>query len=198
MRKHNLVRKLTRMPPRTLATRLAGLGVGLVVGSGCGGGSTTQDMSMVTDMAVKTDLGAVADLAPGPDLLVPPDMQPPTAVGVPSGCQASATANDVYTIVQSKCAIANCHGTNSVHFQITSAADMKTKWINKKADQADSSTLMPYVTPSDVNKSYVVYKLIGEQGKVSPYGGVTMPQGSAMLTSAQICTFTAWIKSGAN
>lgn len=197
MRNHDLVRKLTRKPSCTLVT--VGLGFGLGVTAllgGCDGGSTTQDMA-VADMAVKTDL-SVPDLAPGPDLLVPPDMQPPTAVGVPSGCPASATANEVYAIVQTKCAIANCHGTNSVHFQITSAADMKTKWVNKKADQADNSTLMPYVTPSDVNKSYVVYKLIGEQGKVSPYGGVTMPQGSAMLTSAQICTFTAWIKSGAN
>lgn len=196
MRNHDLVRKLTRKPSCTLVTLGLGLGVTALLGGGCDGGSTTQDMA-VADMAVKTDL-SVPDLAPGPDLLVPPDMQPPTAVGVPSGCPASATANEVYAIVQTKCAIANCHGTNSVHFQITSAADMKTKWVNKKADQADNSTLMPYVTPSDVNKSYVVYKLIGEQGKVSPYGGVTMPQGSAMLTSAQICTFTAWIKSGAN
>jgi hypothetical protein len=195
--------KPSNSPLLTLGLWLPLLGAGavLIASSGCGKGSSgsgsTADLAPPSDLGSPTDQAPPSDLAVPSDLATPPDLAPPV-VALPSGCPSSATAANVYSIVQTSCAInSNCHGTSSSHFQIASVADVKTLWVNVNADQA----LVPFprVTPSNVNRSYLLYKLVGQQNKVapSPACGAQMPSGST-LTQAQICTFVAWVSSGAN
>ena len=60
-----------------------------------------------------------------------------------------------------------------------------------------SSSALPYVTASDIDKSYLLYKLTGEQLKVPNGNGSQMPQGAALLDSEK-CRFVRWVKNGAN
>ena len=142
--------------------------VAVATGCGCGGGSSST-----------------ADLSVAPAKL--------TLTNVPTGCPTTETAADRYsTVVASSCALANCHGTSGLGYQLFSAADMRAQWIDKPV-KLYSTVGLSYITPGDLNKSFIMYKLTGSQGQ---YGGM-MPSTGA-LTSAQICKFVAWIGSGAN
>jgi len=58
---------------------------------------------------------------------------------------------------------------------------------------------LPRVTPGDIDKSYVMYKLTGQhQDAGYPGSGVRMPfDGPPYLNDAQMCLVINWIKSGA-
>jgi hypothetical protein len=53
------------------------------------------------------------------------------------------------------------------------------------------------VTASNVDMSYLMYKLVGQQGTVGGRGGL-MPKGGRRLADADLCKFIVWIKEGAN
>lgn len=172
-----------------------------VLGSGCtptGGAADAggaPDQSVAMDLATAADMAMPRDLTVPPDLTAPPDLAP-AKVSLPTNCPASATLAEVYAVFQTSCsANSGCHGANSIHFSALNAAELKTKWVNVDAHQPPMP--MPYVTPNNVDRSYVLYKLRNEQAKVSYNGGGYMPQGAAMLTDADVCKFVAWIRSGA-
>lgn len=124
---------------------------------------------------------------------------PGLTVTVPSGCATGVTADKLYTdVVQGTCAVSSCHGAGSqgTFFTISSAADMKAKWVSQASTQAPQ---VPRVTAGDANKSFVLYKLIGEQEKAAGQGkgGARMPLGGDKLSDRQICEFVSWIKEGA-
>lgn len=116
-----------------------------------------------------------------------------TLMNVPTGCPTSESAADLYTtVVANTCAVANCHGQNGNAFLLQNPADLRAQWVNKPS-KLYAAVAQPFVTPNDVNKSWIMYKLTGSQG---PYGS-KMPSAGA-LTSDQVCKFVAWINSGAN
>ncbi len=169
---------------------------------GCGNSSTgnmpdmhiTQhDLSMsISDMSV----------AMHPDMAVPPppsDMSPPKLSGYPTDCVAGATAAMVYSnVVSPSCALNNCHGTNFIHWNAgNSATTMRQALVGVPADQAAP---MDRIKPSDLNNSYLMYKLLNEQAEVvsEPTAGSQMPLNASMLTHDQLCYFISWILAGAN
>lgn len=163
---------------------------GLVVALGavglaaCGGGTTpsnTTDMSTNTmrDMAT----GTPADMAMAPPMLT-----------VPAGCtpmMAGQTSSTLYsTIVMAKCSGQTCHSNLTVP-ALKSAAD-----VLALKNKQSSTPSMPYVTPGNINNSYLLYKLTGEQLKVPSGSGGRMPEGSP-LPDSDICKFIQWVATGA-
>jgi len=69
---------------------------------------------------------------------------------------ASVTADMLYPVMQRNCTFSGCHDANGVPYGVSSAADMKTKLTGAAAE----ATRMPRVTPGDVDKSYLIYKLM--------------------------------------
>ncbi len=62
-------------------------------------------------------------------------------------------------------------------------------------DQPANGASLDYVTPGDVEGSYLVHKIRNTQASVGGGGGI-MPQGG-MLTDDEIATIEDWIEDGA-
>lgn len=165
------------------------VGLFLAVGlAACGGNtsSNTGDMSTtVRDMATSTPV----DMA-----MVPPKLT------VPAGCtpmMAGQTSSTLYTtIVMGKCAGSSCH-SNLTPPLLKSAADVLA--LKNKASSAMS---MPYITPSNIDASYLLYKLTNEHLKVPGGNGARMPDATAVpalpaLVDSDICKFIQWAATGA-
>jgi hypothetical protein len=163
---------------------------GLVVALGavglaaCGGGTTPSN---TTDMSTNT----TRDMATG----TPVDMaMAPPKLTVPAGCtptMAGQTSSTLYsTIVMSKCAGQTCHSNLTVP-ALKSAAD-----VLALKNKQSSTPSMPYVTPGNIDNSYLLYKLTGEQLKVPSGSGGRMPEGM-VLTDSDICKFIQWVATGA-
>lgn len=61
-----------------------------------------------------------------------------------------------------------------------------------------SASDYPYVDPGfDINRSYLLYKLTGEQRKVPHGGGDPMPPSGGLIDDPSLCLVINWIKSGA-
>lgn len=181
---------------RTFTRLVSTLVVVLPLGFGaCDSGST---MGM-TDMPMTMTNPDMSMGTAKTDMTAPPDMVPATVTGLPTDCVAGATAAMVYTnVVSTKCAVDMCHGTNSNHWTANSAATMKTALVNKPADQLRS---MNRITPSDINHSYLMYKLTGQQLKVQGdplIAGAQMPDKNPPLDHDSLCYFISWINAGAN
>ena len=149
---------------------VCGLPLLFAIPAGCGGGGGS---STIADMTV-----------------VPAAL---TLANVPSGCPTTQTAAELYsTVVGPTCAVASCHGTNGTSFSLASATDMHDKWVGKRSGLYPAIA-QPYVTATDLNQSWIMYKLTGSHGQY----GSKMPIGGT-LTTAQLCKFVAWINSGAS
>ena len=92
-------------------------------------------------------------------------------------------------VVQPKC---GCHTGGSGGLTMTDAATVKGNNVGVGATNAD----MDRVTAGDVDHSYLLFKILGQQNNVPGGGGSTMPLGST-LTDAQKCLLVNWVKSGA-
>ena len=148
----------------------------LLLVAACGKDNTTMDMTMTNkDMA--------------PDMSVPPDMTivPPT-FDVPAGC-ATATVglSSFYTnIISNTCAQANCHVSGGIPPLMGpgNMAMFKTNVIGVSAGRTPSS--LKLVATNDLNNSFLIYKITGQQTKVQS-GGSQMPNNLAALTATQQC-----------
>jgi hypothetical protein len=147
----------------------------------------------------------VADLStpdlsvpPGPDLQQPPDLAPPMVTGLPTDCTGTVNSTKLYTdVVGVRCALSNCHGgAGAPYYRIDSASDMVTKWVGQMSLGNNS---MNFITAGNVNQSYVMYKVTGQQGKVVPaaYAGNQMPLGNTPLDHDELCELIQWINQGA-
>lgn len=135
----------------------------------------------------------------GPDMLTPPDMTvvPPTFT-VPGSC-ATATVNlaAVYPIINTNCATVNCHRAGATA-PVMGPNDMnmfKTNVVGVTAGRQPST--VNYVTASNLDNSFLVYKVTGQQGKVQ-FGGNQMPSNLPPLSATDQCTIINWVRSGAN
>ena len=70
------------------------------------------------------------------------------------------------------------HGGGSGGLMFNDAASFKAATVNVKATKAD----MNRITPGNIDASYILYKLHGQQGKVPGGGGGQMPLGGNQLS----------------
>ncbi len=84
-----------------------------------------------------------------------------------------------------------CHGGGSGGLKFNDAASFKAATVNVDSSGAD----MKRITPGNINESYVLYKLHGQQGKVPGGGGALMPQGGNQLPDDKMCLMINWVKS---
>lgn len=151
------------------------------------------------DLAVAVDMASgKEDMATGtPDLSTPPvDMATaPTVTGLPTCTDTGVTADVVFsTVASTSCAVAGtCHSKGEGGLTFTSGATLKSALVGVASKQ---TTLIPLVTASDIDHSYIMYKLSDQQTKVMGRGGM-MPRGGARLSDANLCKFIVWIKEGA-
>lgn len=153
------------------------------------------DMNVGTgDLRPPPDL-RVVDLVPPPDLFIP-DLAPATIDPKPACADAVVSAATLYTTVQAKCTGGGaCHLNGGMAGQLSLGANstqMRAALVNVDG----SFSTFKRVKPSDVDGSLLIYKLVGQQGKI-PGGGGQMPQGDN-LNAAELCLFYNWVKSGAN
>jgi hypothetical protein len=113
---------------------------------------------------------------------------------------------DVAPILARSCAFSSCHasqrsGNHGVFLAAKSSEDMKAvKASLVRASVAMPS--MPYVTPGDPDKSFLLHKLDGdlcafEESCVGGSCGSSMPQGNAILPEASRDAVRRWIAQGA-
>lgn len=136
------------------------------------------------------DGGADAGLR---DLAGPPPDLPPPKVTLPASCPtASLTAAQIFDqVFRSRCDNTNCHGGPLLP-ALKRATDLPLM-----VGQASASDF-PYVDPSfDLNRSYLLYKLTGEQRRVPHGGGDAMPPNAGLIDDASLCMVVNWIRSGA-
>ena len=157
-----------------------------------------RDMAVIKeDMAGGRDLSAPADLSTPPDLSMPPaDMASggPRVTGLPTCAITGVTADTVFNdVAKLGCANGRCHATGAAGLTFTSGATLKSAMVGVASKQTSA---VPLVTASDVDKSYLMYKLVNQQGTVMGSGGL-MPKGGAILPDADLCKFIVWIKEGA-
>jgi hypothetical protein len=155
----------------------------------CGGSTTgTPDMPPTPN----TD-GGTADLSTSADMtFVPPTLDV-------SACAAgtSTLGTNVYPIIMATCATASCHspGVTSPNM----AGGKSTFFTNvvgvASATSRPSLPNLKFVVANDVNNSFLLYKILGQQSKI-PSGGGSMPLGGS-LTAAQQCLIINWVRGGA-
>ena len=175
---------------------LCSLIAAVALSAACGKDNT---MPGTGDMAVKPG----SDLAMGPvDMAMnPPDMAPPK-LDIQNCATATVTAASFYSTVinqgtgtaNSTCASAGCHVAAGMG--ATPAMDTMATFIANLKGKPSSAT-MNYVTPNDVDKSFLLYKITGQHLRVQQFGE-QMPSLKPALSAMQQCTIINWVRSGAN
>jgi len=157
------------------------------------------DLAGPADLAGgKNDLAVAVDMAGGtPDLSMPPrDLGGgPMVTGLPTCTDTGVTADILFsTVARSSCAVTgDCHSKGDGGLTFTSGATLKSAMVGIASKQTG---VIPLVTASDVDRSYLMYKLTNQQATVMGRGGM-MPRGGMRLTDANLCKFIVWIKEGA-
>ena len=173
---------MNRHSPRSLLLLLALTGA-------CGSNQTTPPADMTS---MTRDLGT-SDLAttPAGDMTV----VPPKLTGV-TCASATVTAAMVYSsVIMNNCAGSGCHqgnGATTLPLFGTSSTSFRAAVVSKQ-----SSATMNYITPSDIDNSYLLYKIFNQQQKVSGGGGGQMPDNANPLSTANMCLLVNWVRSGA-
>lgn len=158
------------------------------------GSSRDQSIPSISDLAQR-DLAVIRDLTPPPDLAMPPDLLPPVLNPVPACANATVTATMVFPVVMASCDNGGgCHVGAGMAGGLalgSTATSFRNALVNKTSGQSP----MQLVNPSQVNTSYLLYKLYNQQFKAG--GGGPMPAGG-MLSATDQCLFFNWVRSGAN
>jgi OmcA/MtrC family decaheme c-type cytochrome len=93
-------------------------------------------------------------------------------------------------ILVPRCATSACHASGSV-YPTLEAASAYDALVSAPSFEAS----MPLVTPSDVTKSYLDFKLRGDMSSAGGSGSIMPPDGA--LAPADIAAIEAWIANGA-
>lgn len=141
--------------------------------SGSTGDGSTSTGSSGGDTASSTSTGDT-----GSEAMLEPVGCAPAAVGV----------NAAFTgAIQGNC---GCHGGGAGGLTFNDMASFKAATVNVMATNAD----MQRITPGDINESYLLYKLHGQQLKVPGGGGSQMPFGGPQLSDTAQCLMINWVK----
>ncbi|MBL8952263.1 MAG: hypothetical protein JNK82_15905 [Myxococcaceae bacterium] len=138
-------------------------------------------------------------VSPGGDAGIDAGPQPKLSALPDCGTAPSdaGTANDLYTniVVPYGCASGGCHGgTPPNHFEILDGPTFRTVML----EESDQVPGLPRVTPGNLHRSYVMYKLL-DQHKDAGYSGSgeRMPFGGPYLSDSEVCSVANWITAGA-
>jgi hypothetical protein len=143
---------------------------------------------------VDTDLGDRPDFRPPPDLTPPPML-----TNVPDCAMATVTAEALYTqVARDRCTARYCHGSQDpvANFKFESSAQMRSVWLGRFSTQSG----IPFVSSRNLDRSYVIWKLLDQHGRFGPPNmtGSRMPlPPREALSTADLCLFINWIRSGA-
>ena len=108
-----------------------------------------------------------------------------------TGAAASASFSSIRdNVLVPRCATSACHAKGGVYPSLESA-DAYAALVNAPSFEA----AMPLVTPNDVSKSYLDFKLRGDMTSAGGSGAI-MPTDGA-LAPADIAAIEAWIANGA-
>jgi hypothetical protein len=115
--------------------------------------------------------------------------------GTPSDAGTVADVFNTLTINYG-CSAGGCHGGMPFfNFHLDNdAGSLRDAWVNVKSLQSPLNR----VTPGDIDQSYVIYKLWGQQADAGADGfGDRMPQGAPPVTNADLCQVINWVNAGA-
>src|SRR5262249_4518895 len=149
-------------------------------GGGLGCGKHPEDVDMGADQDLR---GVTQDLAPPEDL----NGAAVAVTGLPQTCPPGVNAAALYTVASMRCgtgAGSGCHGADMPTLVgFTSADEMTRRLVNNTSVQVP---LMVRAKPGNIDQSYMMYKIMGQQKK--PGGsGDRMPSGRVMLPVTEIC-----------
>jgi cysteine-rich repeat protein len=116
---------------------------------------------------------------------------PPMPLMPPDCAPAQVSAGQAWQAVAGAC---NCHGKG-----VGTALIFKDGPSFRDSMVGVPSTMatIDIVTAGDVDRSYLLFKLLNQQTNVVGGGGNPMPIGK-VLTEGQLCTVIEWVRSGAN
>ncbi len=105
----------------------------------------------------------------------------------------AVTATNVFmSVVSVKCAPCHTGVGQSGGLNMKDAATLKANTVGV----ASTNAAIPRVTASNLDNSFLIYKILGQQLKAPGGGGSSMPLGGS-LTMAEQCTVINWVKFGA-
>jgi cysteine-rich repeat protein len=107
----------------------------------------------------------------------------------PNCAPASVAAAQVYDAVKPNC---GCHANGAGSLKFTSAASFRDSMV----DVDPTTATMKLALPGDIHQSYVIYKILNQQGSVVGGSGGPMPLGKP-LSDDKKCLMINWVKSGA-
>ncbi|MBL8635410.1 MAG: hypothetical protein JNM40_19440 [Myxococcales bacterium] len=135
---------------------------------------------------------------PRPDLAIPPNADLAgtdlasysyKSTKLPTCTPATVTATQLFnSVVSASC---SCH-KSSASPRMNTASDLYNNLVNKNARLAQ----MKLVTPGDITRSYVLFRLTSEGDQI-PGGSAGYMPLSGMMGSSQLCQFVNWVRSGA-
>ncbi|MFZ6184237.1 DUF4215 domain-containing protein [Nannocystis pusilla] len=116
---------------------------------------------------------------------------PPMPLMPPDCAPAQVSAGQAWQAVAGAC---NCHGKG-----VGTALIFKDgpSFRDSMVGVPSSMATIDIVTAGDVDRSYLLFKLLNQQTNVVGGGGNPMPIGK-VLTEGQLCTVIEWVRSGAN
>jgi hypothetical protein len=155
------------------------LGISLLVFSACGGEGSSP---------ARDDAGLRADSTPAGDANVSSDASDEKGLGVTCSGASPSFATDVTPILHR-----SCSGGEICHSGLSTNAWPYEELVNAPAANCASAGVR--VTPSDLDKSYLIHKLtgVGMCPETMP-----MPRGRPRLPDAEIQTIADWICAGAH
>lgn len=164
----------------------------------CGGSDPVAPVT-TNDAALDSSPSASPDTA----LDAAPDVEPeaasaPPTLTIPDSCaSANVTVNAVYNaIIETKCATASCHAQGQTPPSMSGGASaFRGAVVNVSAGRGAMPDMF-YVKPNDPDKSFLLYKVLGQQAKIQ-FGGAQEPQGSPPLSADEQCQLINWVRSGA-
>lgn len=159
----------------------------LALATACGDGGDAAGGATTTDSA-KT---CAADVTPAAELASPVAM----------------FDADVAPVLAKSCAFSSCHGSKSVTsnhgvFLAASGGDSMTAVKASLLSASKALPSMPYVTPGDPERSFLLHKLDGSLCTLDAQCsggscGRTMPQGNDLLPKTSRDAIRRWISQGA-
>lgn len=112
-----------------------------------------------------------------------------TSTKLPSCPTETITATTLYnSVVSASC---SCHKSNASP-RMASALDLRNNLVDKNARLAQ----MKLVTPGDITRSYVLFRLTSEGDQIPGGSSGYMPL-SGRLGNTPLCQFVNWVRSGA-
>jgi hypothetical protein len=147
--------------------------------------------------------GSGSDGASDPRVCVAHNAPEPAALSTPT----ASFETDVAPVLEKSCAFGSCHGSrgpaNRGIFLGAKTAEDRQAVKDALRSASRAAPALPYVTPGDPDKSFLMHKLDGDQcvfqeSCVGGDCGKSMPEGNDLLPETSRDAIRRWIAQGAN